>query len=265
MHEKEVFVPLEEEVEEATLLREPDYVSFNLSEMHIFLEKSFAASPIQVPLHKWNAMFTSGLYKTDSTFPGEQRILFNRAEFEIFILHTCWDTMPDYIWDDLPKYGETMSGAFESARLDFSSPLYLPYTSTTFTAHTWEIPRPFDQEAEFEPVRTTWHLVDGGLISPYLLQNEEALVTFECDAMTFHQAETFASAAVNKIKALWRSYRQRKRAKIWDRIFKECLKNCLKECWNKPILPITHLIHNGAMTTITITYNDSSYTVLHCD
>ena len=35
MHEKEVFVPLEEE--ESTLPREPEYVSFNLSEMKMFL------------------------------------------------------------------------------------------------------------------------------------------------------------------------------------------------------------------------------------
>ena len=231
MHEKEVFVPLEEE--ESTLPREPEYVSFNLSEMYIFLNKYFNAGPMQILWQKWDAMYISGLYRTDSTYQGEQRILFSHADLDFFLLHTYLDITGD-MWNDLPKYGDdTMSGAFESARQDFSSPLYLPYTTTTFTAHTWEIPRPFDEDADadadadadeelFEPIPArTWHLVDGGFVTCFLLGDEESLATFQSDAMTVRQAEEFASTKAKTIQTLWRSYRQEKRFDRAEILYKE--------------------------------------------
>uniref|UniRef100_A0A6C0L7L1 RING-type domain-containing protein n=1 Tax=viral metagenome TaxID=1070528 RepID=A0A6C0L7L1_9ZZZZ len=226
MHEKEVFVPLEEE--EVETLREPEYVSFNLSELYIFLTKHFTVGPMDILWQKWDAMYISGLYKTDSTFPGEQRILFNHTDLDFFLLHTYLDITGD-IWNELPKYGDdTMSGAFESARQDFSSPLYLPYTTTTFTAHTWEIPRPFDMGADadedFEPIPDrTWHLVDGGFVTCFLLNDEESLATFQSDAMTVRQAEEFASTKAKTIQTLWRSYRQEKRFDRAEILYKESL------------------------------------------
>jgi len=224
MHEKEVFVPLEEE--EVETLREPEYVSFNLSEMNVFLTKHFPGV-WYVLQQQWNAMYMSGLYKTDSTYHGEQIILFTQKELDIFLLHECWTTVGD-IWDELPKYGDdTMSGAFESARQDFSSPLYLPYRTTTFTAHTWEIPRPFDMGADeelFEPIPDrTWHLVDGGFVTCFLLDDEESLATFQSDAMTVRQAEEFASTKAKTIQTLWRSYRQEKRFDHAEILYKQSL------------------------------------------
>jgi len=228
MHEKEVFVPLPPE-EEIETLREPEYVSFNLSEMYIFLKKHLDANvSVVVPERRWDAMYSSGLYRTDSTFPGEKRILFNHTDLDFFLLHTFWDTTGD-IWDELPRDGDDpISGAFESARQDFSSPLYLPYTTTTFTAHTWEIPRPFDMDADadedFEPIPDrTWHLVDGGFVTCFLLDDEESLATFQSDAMTVGQAEEFASTKAKKIQTLWRSYRQEKRFDHAEILYKQSL------------------------------------------
>jgi hypothetical protein len=226
MHEKEIFVPPLPEVEVETIIREPEHVSFNLSEMNDFLNKYFSPGGWYVPEEQWNAMWMSGLYKTDSTYQGEQRILFNHTDLDFFLLHKCWDTLHEDQWNNLPKDGETMSGAFESARYDFSSPIYLPYTSTTFTAHTWEIPPPipFDAEAEFEPFPAmTWHLVDGGFVTCFLLDDEESLASFQSDAMTVRQAEEFASTKAKKIQTLWRRYRQEKRFDHAEILYKQSL------------------------------------------
>jgi len=219
MHEKEIFVvPIPEEPEP---IREPEYVSFNLSEMVSLLNKHFPNSGWFIPSRQWAAMYNSYIYKTESTYMGEKRIIFTRTELNAFLLHKCWTEISDEGWSDLPKADQPyFSGAFESARYDFSRQLILP-----------NIPDPptFDTEVEFEPTPlTTWYMLPTGFTSPFLLSDEEPLASFQGEFAMVSDAEEYATNAAKKIQNIWRNFKARRTLEIYKNSTEKYIETIMK-------------------------------------
>jgi hypothetical protein len=122
-------------------------------------------------------------------FPNETRIEFSFSELNYFLSINVWVTLTQDTWATLLERDETpTTGAFESAKLDFSTPLSLPCTLQPFTPLIHYI------EVIEDGSRGTW------------TSERRVPLTMQCSALTTAVSEAIESEAATKVQATWRGF-----------------------------------------------------------
>ena len=170
-----------------------DYVSFNRTELNALIKEiGGSLTGILYPI-QWEAMrkvFMMG----NPTYAGEVRIEFNFSELNIFLATHCWETLTYERWARLVECEDTPStAAFESASLDFSTPISLPlqpYNST---------------------LSITWSLLDDGSWTRTVNNPEEVAAIIIAPALTAVAVHELTKDAATKVQAVWRGFSSRVR------------------------------------------------------
>ena len=184
--EKEDFAPVvsdeDEEDEEDESDEESEgerVITLNRSEMNTLLQMYGNAERVYDA--QWEAMCDAFADATPN-FPNETRIEFSFSELNYFLAISVWETLTQDTWATLLERDETpTTGAFESAKLDFSTPLSLPCT-----VHT--------------PL-LTWSLQEDGT-----WERTVHNATMLSSALTTAVSEAIESEAATKVQATWRGF-----------------------------------------------------------
>lgn len=102
-------------------------VSLNHTQM-VSLQLEIDNDSLTMPKEEWKCMIESDMYmKEEPEYAGESRIRFTYAQLSGCIINTCWEDLTWKKWKELCENEKTpLTGAFASASLDFSIPIYLP-------------------------------------------------------------------------------------------------------------------------------------------
>ena len=192
--EKEDFAPVVSDEDEEDEEDEDDdeesegerVITLNRSEMNTLLQKYGNAERVYGA--QWEAMCDAFADATPN-FPNETRIEFSFSELNYFLAISVWETLTQDTWATLLERDETpTTGAFESAKLDFSTPLSLPCTLQPFTPLIHFI------EVIEDGSRDTW------------TWERRVPLTMLSSALTTAVSEAIESEAATKVQATWRGF-----------------------------------------------------------
>jgi hypothetical protein len=158
-------------------------ISLNQSELNTLIQ-SYNYGDHRVYDTQWEAM-CDAFADAEPNFPNETRIEFSFSELNYFLATHVWQTLTQDTWATLLEREETpTTGAFESAKLDFSRPLQLPLHLVPYT-----------------PIRTTWSLQEDGTWERTVFGEEEL-----SPALTTAVSEAIETEAATKVQATWRGF-----------------------------------------------------------
>jgi len=199
--EKEDFAPVvsdedeedEEDEEEDEESEGERVITLNRSEMNTLLQKYGNAERVYDA--QWEAMCDAFADATPN-FPNETRIEFSFSELNYFLAISVWETLTQDTWATLLERDETpTTGAFESAKLDFSTPLRLPWPGRVDTPLT-----------VYVDYSTTWSLQEDGSRDTWGTWERRVPLVTQCSALTTAVLEAIESEAATKVQATWRGF-----------------------------------------------------------
>jgi hypothetical protein len=170
-----------------------DTVTFNRSELNALIVKKFGCHH-HIGEEQWAAMMDAYV-EINPDYRGERRIQFNSSDIDMFFAAHCWKNITASDWYELLAADETpVTGAFESARLDFTTPLQLP-----------SVPLP-------SSLKVSWMLMeDGSWTRSVMNPEDEPMAAILSPALTAAAAAASATEAATKVQAVWRGFSSRVR------------------------------------------------------
>lgn len=190
--DKEDFVPLVSDEEDESDDEDDDesegerVITLNRSELNTLIQ-SYNYGDHRVYHTQWEAMLDA-FADAEPNFPNETRIEFSFSELNYFLATHVWQTLTQDTWATLLERDETpTTGAFESAKLDFSRRLQLPLRFLDVQFHN--------------PPHIRWSLQEDGTWERTVF-DEEVL----SPALTTAVSEAIETEAATKVQATWRGF-----------------------------------------------------------
>ena len=185
---------------------EEEYIVFNRSQLNALCLK--LGSSRHVSEEQWTAMcgaFALG----DKEFSAEsQPLVFDYDELKSFFATHCCFIMTEQQWIDILVAEETpLTGAFESARLDFATPIDLPLQPFGLKERASFLAA----QAGAEALKVTWALLENGSWTRTVHNPEDEMASILSPALTAAAAAASATEAATKVQAVWRGFSSRMR------------------------------------------------------
>jgi hypothetical protein len=204
----------EEDEDEEDEDEEDECVVFNRTQLMSLCQKFGIYRHISE--QQWEAM-SNAFAIHDKEFATESwRLQFDFHELRAFLATHCAFTITYEQWIDVLE-GEDMpfTGAFESASLDFATPIDLPlqpFVRKDMTSFLeGQASASGGAAAAAPPLRVTWALLENGSWTRTVHNPEEEMAAILSPALTAAAAAATATEAATKVQAVWRGFSSRVR------------------------------------------------------
>ena len=197
---------------------EDECVAFNRTQLISLCQKLGIYRHISE--QQWEAM-SAAFAVHDKEFATESwRLEFDFHQLKAFLAIHCSFTITYEQWINILVADETpMTGAFESARLDFAMPIDLPLQPFVRKDMTSFLEGQASASggaasaaaAEAETLKVTWALLENGSWTRTVHNPEEEMAAILSPALTAAAAAATATEAATKVQAVWRGFSSRVR------------------------------------------------------
>jgi hypothetical protein len=169
---------------------EDDCVVFNRTQLNALCLK--LGSSRHISQLQWDAMSRAFIWSGKEFSAESERLFFTFSELNAFFATHCSLTITEAQWMDILAADETpITAAFDSARLDFATPIQLPL-------------QPFS-------MKVSWALLENGSWTRSVMNPEEEVAAIFSPALTAAAAAANAAEAATKVQAVWRGFSTRVR------------------------------------------------------
>ena len=191
---------------------EEECIVFNRSQLNALCLK--LGSSRHVTQLQWDAMCGAFVWGEKEFSAESQPLVFNFSELNAFFATHCAFPITEAQWLDILAAEETpLTGAFESARLDFATPIDLPLQPFGLKERASFLAAQAAAEASANAaaLKVTWTLLENGSWTRTVFNPEEEMASILSPALTAAAAAASATEAAIKLQAVWRGFSSRVR------------------------------------------------------
>ena len=189
---------------------EDECLIFNRSQLNALCQK--LGSQRIISQLQWDAMCCAFVWGEKEFSAESQPLVFNFSELNAFFATHCSFAITQGQWLDMLAAEETpLTGAFESARLDFATPIDLPLQPFGLKERDSFLAAAASAAAEAEAMKVTWTLLENGSWTRTVFNPEEEMASILSPALTAAAAAASAAEAAIKLQAVWRGFSTRVR------------------------------------------------------